>query len=285
LEVGLKLGLTEKQTNTILNAINKGYRFYDKEDFRKIYGIRQKQYEILSSYIKINTSKLNQYQRFTQEKDNKSFTEIDSLFEFDPNSASADDWKKLGFGEKQIATIQNYTAKGGKFKSAEDLKKIYGIKNEQYEKIKNYITISSAQKSKQINKKTIVDLNNAGVEMLKNYGGFWRYNAEKIVQYRTALGGFVDKSQLYELYGVKKEYVDKITDSIFIDLSRLTKIRINFASTDEFAKHPYLSGKNAQDITRFRDLNGPFTDLKKLKQNKIISESTYNQVYPYLSDK
>ncbi len=284
-EIGLNLGLSEKQVNTILNAIKKGYRFYDKDDFRKIYGIRQKQYEILSPYIKIKTASLQHFQRYTEEKYREDFPSEDSLFTFDPNTATETQWKQLGFSEKQISTIQNFTSKGGKFKTPDDLKKIYGIKSTQYEKIKDYIAISSTNTSGQNTIVKIIDLNNDDVEKLKTYGGFWKYNAAKIVKYRTALGGFVNKSQLYELYGIKKEYVDKISDSVYIDRSKIEKIRINFADTEELSKHPYLSFENAKDIIRFRDLNGPFFEIKKLRQAKIISETTYQQIYPYITEK
>ena len=282
-ETGLKLGMTEKQIKTILNYINRGGRFYDKDDFRKMYGIRQKQFELLSPYIKLKTSGNDKGK--SKEKGKTNIQYNDSLFAFDPNKTTAEEWKKLGFNEKQTATIQNYTSKGGKFKSADDLKKIYGIKTEQFEKVKDYITISAEQKPEKIIKSNFVDLNNDGIEKLKSYGGFWMYNAEKIVKYRTALGGFVNKSQLYELYGIKKEYVDKITDSIFIDLSKIVKIRINFADTEEFAIHPYLSGQNAKDIIEYRDKNGPFGEVKMLRESKIISETTYNSVKPYLTEK
>jgi DNA uptake protein ComE-like DNA-binding protein len=282
-ETGLKLGLTEKQIKTILNAVKKGYRFYDNEDFRKMYGIRQKQYEILKPYIKINTSKLQQFQRFKNEKPYQSTENEDSLFSFDPNTATVDNWKQLGFNDKQIKTIQNYTSKGGKFKTSEDLKKIYGIKPEQYEKIKDYITIY-AKTTEKITETNIIDLNTDDVEKLKSYGGFWKYNAEKIVKYRIALGGFISKSQLYELYGIKKEYVAKITDSVYVDLSKVLKIRINFADKEEF-KHPYLTWKNAKDIVYYRDKNGPFENLKSLQNSRVIPDSVFKKIYRYLTEK
>ena len=46
-------------------------------------------------------------------------------FVFDPNTATAEDWRKLGLSDKVIKTISNYKAKGGKFYKKEDLKKIY----------------------------------------------------------------------------------------------------------------------------------------------------------------
>jgi hypothetical protein len=45
------------------------------------------------------------------------------LFAFDPNSATADDFKKLGLSDKVVKAIVHYRDKGGKFFSKEDFKK------------------------------------------------------------------------------------------------------------------------------------------------------------------
>ena len=43
------------------------------------------------------------------------------LFYFDPNTASAADWRRLGIKDKTIHTILNYLTKGGKFYKPEDI--------------------------------------------------------------------------------------------------------------------------------------------------------------------
>jgi competence protein ComEA len=65
----------------------------------------------------------------------------DSLFVFDPNTASLQEFQKLGLSEKQASTIKNYLNKGGSFKTKEDLKKIYGISADQYNQLEPYIFI------------------------------------------------------------------------------------------------------------------------------------------------
>lgn len=49
------------------------------------------------------------------------------LFYFDPNTLSKNGWQKLGLRDKTIRTIQNYLGKGGHFKKAEDLQRVYGL--------------------------------------------------------------------------------------------------------------------------------------------------------------
>jgi len=48
-----KLGITEKQIKVIENYRNKGGRFFEKEDFKKIYSISDNLYKKLENYIKI----------------------------------------------------------------------------------------------------------------------------------------------------------------------------------------------------------------------------------------
>ncbi|HRG94152.1 MAG TPA: helix-hairpin-helix domain-containing protein, partial [Chitinophagaceae bacterium] len=49
------------------------------------------------------------------------------LFYFDPNTVSDDGWRDLGLRDKTIHTIRNFLSKGGQFRKAEDLQKIYGL--------------------------------------------------------------------------------------------------------------------------------------------------------------
>lgn len=62
-------------------------------------------------------------------------------FTFNPNNLSIQNWQRLGFTDKQIQTIKNYESKGGRFRTKEDVKKMYCITQEQYQQIEPYIQI------------------------------------------------------------------------------------------------------------------------------------------------
>ena len=53
------------------------------------------------------------------------------------------EWKRLGLRDKTIKTIENYRNKGGHFYKPEDLQRIYGLHNDEYERLKPYIKIES----------------------------------------------------------------------------------------------------------------------------------------------
>src|SRR5688572_15392016 len=69
------------------------------------------------------------------------------LFYFDPNTLSAEEWQRLGLRSKTIHTIQNYLSKGGHFRKPEDLKKVYGLYPDEYERIAPYIRIQPKYES------------------------------------------------------------------------------------------------------------------------------------------
>jgi competence protein ComEA len=68
------------------------------------------------------------------------------LFSFDPNTATAEEWKRLGLRDKTIQTILKYRSKGGKFYKPEDLQRIYGLHTNEYERLSSYIQIESKKK-------------------------------------------------------------------------------------------------------------------------------------------
>lgn len=66
------------------------------------------------------------------------------LFDFDPNTATIDELIKLGFTEKQANNLANYRNNGGKFRTPDDLRKLYGMRTMQFKLLKPYIAIDDA---------------------------------------------------------------------------------------------------------------------------------------------
>ena len=79
----------------------------------------------------------------------QSSTDIKPLkfesFPFDPNTIDNTGWKRLGLSDKIIHTILNYRNKGGKFRSAEDIRKIWGLRKEDADRIIPYAKVAITQ--------------------------------------------------------------------------------------------------------------------------------------------
>lgn len=297
------LGLSNKQIKIINNYLNKGGKFYSKKDFKKIYGISETQYQKLYPFIdlpdkknyaqNVDYEKYNKTSKKNYDKKSSEYTipDVEEYFKFNPNIISDNEWQKLGFSQKQIVTIKNYLNKGGKFYKKEDLKKIYGIQDFQYERIKNFIEIPEKENNNDYKKEELVvenkkvDINNLSADEMKKLGKFWQYRATRIVKYRNWLGGFYKKEQLLEVYGMKMDDYLKIKDDIIIDKSKLEKIHLNFAEVSELGRHPYISYEEARKILDYRNKKGPFKSVNDLLEKDLISKDLYDKISPYLKVK
>ncbi len=65
------------------------------------------------------------------------------LFNFDPNTIDSSGLMKLGLKEKTASIFLHWRAKGKKFYHKEELKKVYTLTTEDYERIEPYIHINT----------------------------------------------------------------------------------------------------------------------------------------------
>jgi DNA uptake protein ComE-like DNA-binding protein len=208
---------------------------------------------------------------------------------FNPNKYSLKDWMNAGFSEKFAKTITNYIAKGGKIRKPEDLKKVYGMKNEWYQKIEPFIEINDLKKEKsnepyfQKQKLSIIEINtvdSAGLESLPLIGAKTAY---RIIKYRDLIGGFISLNQLKEVWGFKDSMLLINEKRIKIDSTKITKIKINSVSIDELKKHPYLKFNKAKVLILYREQHGKYNSISDFKSIKTITQDDISKILPYLN--
>jgi DNA uptake protein ComE-like DNA-binding protein len=215
----------------------------------------------------------------------------DKLFEFNPNSISTDDLMKLGFSEKQIATLINYRKKGGVFYNKKDLLKIYGIENSQYNALEPYIKLEKTaafiefKEEGEISKEilSLIELNAASKEQLKTIKGIGDIYANRIIKYRDLLGGYYSKSQLLEVYGIDTAKYLTIAQQIKIDTSLILKIDLNKANFKLLIKHPYINKYETEAILKYKEIIGEFTDFEQIRENNLLSNEGFIKIKPYLT--
>lgn len=220
-------------------------------------------------------------------------------FNFDPNTLTTEGWKKLGLRDKTIQTIQNYLSKGGHFKKPEDLQKIYGLPNAEYERLAPYIRIDALPDSKitatnvtlkpenQTAKNftphySTVDINTADTTTFIALPGIGSKLAARIVNFREKLGGFYSIEQLGETFGLPDSTFQKIKQYLRLENTTLRKININTATVDELKSHPYIKWSIANPIVAYRNEHGSFSKLEDIKKVAAVSDEIYNKITPYL---
>lgn len=226
-----------------------------------------------------------------------------SLFAFDPNTVSFPDMLKLGFDRKVANNIVKYRDKGGKFKHANDLYRIYGADPSLINTLIPYVTLpesavdkteikdarnetfvsNDAVKPTIVKAKQMVDLNAADSVTLVNVNGIGPTFASRIIKYRNRLGGFVSKEQLKDVYGLTPEHYDIIAPNVTVDANAVKKIRINSVTLDELKSNINFRYNVAKAIIAYRDQHGPFKSKEELKQVALVDETLYNKVEPYIS--
>ena len=220
--------------------------------------------------------------------------ELPSLFSFNPNTASLDDLKSLGFSDGLSLRIVNYRAKGGKFKVKRDLGKLYGMDFLLMTRLYPYIDLPEkiiSAATKRFPVATSVhsirfDLNLADTAQLIKIYGIGPRLSMRIIKYRDRLGGFISHEQLPEVYGLDTAVINQLKKRTFIrDDFKPRQINVNAADEKEFRSLPYIPLHLAKSIAAYRFQHGDFASLEELRQIALMDESLFQKIKPYLTVK
>ncbi len=223
-------------------------------------------------------------------------------FAFDPNTASPETLRQLGFTEKNIRTLTNYLKKGGRVKTPADFHKIWGMRKELVESLLPYIRIVNEanhdgfQKGKstradfQFYPKRIphtIDINTADQEAWEQLPGIGPVLAVRILKYRDRLGRFESVEDIKKTYGLPDSIYAIIAP--FLQLNpdssasanqvSLTKQlpSINTASEALLIKAG-VSKTIAAAIVLYRKQYGLFSQLEDLRKIVFIQTAQYEQL-------
>jgi DNA uptake protein ComE-like DNA-binding protein len=174
---------------------------------------------------------------------NSTTQQIGSLFYFDPNTMDSITAIRLGIPSRQVMTLMRYRNKGGRFYRKEDIAKLYGLKKELVEKLIPYVAIK---------------------------------NLDRNTSYNTSYRKMVDYShqKFANRTGLVKEDINKNLNEWSID--------INHADEKQWAAKTKLSPAIIQNIIRYRNYLGGFTNLNQLKKVYGFTEAHYSLLKPYL---
>ena len=189
-------------------------------------------------------------------------------FSFNPNTASVDDLCRLGFSQKQAQSIVNYRAKGGTFHRKSDFAESFVVSDSIFKRLEPYIDIP------------LVDLNvadSAALDALPGIGGWF---ASKIIEHRTALGGYSCKEQLMDIYRFDQEKYAALADLVVVRPENVKPYPLWTLPADELIKHPYISNmETAKAIVLFRE-NNPKSmyTIKGLAEAGVLSSESSSRL-------
>ena len=163
-------------------------------------------------------------------------------FRFNPNTASHDDFCRLGFTPKQAQSIINYRVKGGSYRRKSDFAKSFVVSDSIYRRLEKYIDIP------------LLDLNladSADFDALPGIGGWF---ASKLISYRNQLKGYSYKEQLLEIWKFDEQKFAALEDLVTINPETATPYPLWTYPVDSLRKHPYIKNyETARAIVLFRE--------------------------------
>ncbi len=216
------------------------------------------------------------------------------LFSFDPNTLEAKDWKRLGLSDKTIHTILNYRSKGGKFRTPEDLRKIWGLKKEIADRIVPFAKLPplpvrpfNAYGQRQMISvppiTTPLDINTATPQQLMQVPGMDHSIPYRIISYRDKLGGFFNPDQVKQTYGMNDSVYRLIRPFLKTDSTTIPKININTCTVYQLNREPVISRNIAQAIIIYRNHHGAYQQVTDIRKIAFLTEEMFQKIAVYLT--
>lgn len=241
--------------------------------------------------------------RASRNKPNEANKELRS---FDPNKDDSVTLVDRGVQPFVARMIVRYRERGKIYRTKKDIGNVYGVTDSLFTLYSPFIAIDSIyvdsllavrrqnMKSKSTNSfagdsafayinklDTIVEINSADTAVLVLLRGVGSFSAEKIVKYRTQLGGFYSVEQLREIDGLHEENLDSLLSHIYVDTTLIQPILVNKASVKRLQHHPYISYQQAVKIYELRRRKIRLHSLDEL--TVILTDEEQLRLRPYLS--
>lgn len=220
------------------------------------------------------------------------------LFPFNPNEADSATLLRVGLKPWQVRNLLKYRRKGGRWRSADDFRRLYGLTEEEFQRLRPYIIIPPSAEENQnslakesgrrdslrriypekFGELTVLSLNAADTTLLQRIPGIGRYRAAQICRYRERLGGYISTEQLREI----GDLPDGIEQWFEIGAGETPRqIDVNKSDFKTLLRHPYLSYNQVCAIMRFRQKYGSLRSWSDLRNSPDFSETDFQRLAPY----
>ncbi|TRO65415.1 helix-hairpin-helix domain-containing protein [Christiangramia sabulilitoris] len=217
----------------------------------------------------------------------------DTVYPFNPNYLSDFKGYHIGMSPDEIDRLLAFRRKGKWVNSIEDFQKVTGISDSLLAKISPSFRFPEwVKKQKAKNQPEVavhgeiilMDLNTASAEDLQKINGIGEILSQRIIKYRSSIGGFVDRSQLQDVYGLSPEVINSINQKFRIATKPDIKIKnINTISASELFEIPYINQQLAKEIITYRKLHEGIKSFEELAKIDQFPSDKIDRIKLYLA--
>ncbi|MFT6066396.1 MAG: DNA uptake protein ComE-like DNA-binding protein [Paraglaciecola sp.] len=263
-------------------------------------------FDIFSS-DKIVDIKQTEILAFQKQIDSLKVVEIEKRkpkrYPFNPNYITDFKGEKLGMSLDEIDRLLAFRKTNKFVNSKNEFQKVTKVSDSLLDEISLYFkfpdwvvkrnqsnSISQPRKAQSYSKKTdnkkavsTTDINKATAEDLQTISGIGPAFSERIIKYRSKLQGFSFNNQLYEVWGLEIEVVDRVLSIFKINQKPIIKkINVNIVEFKELLKNPYINYDLCIKIFNYRDEVAELQNISELKNIKDFPLDKYDQIVLYL---
>ena len=219
------------------------------------------------------------------------------LFPFNPNTADSATLLRVGLKPWQVKNLMAYRRAGGRWKNADDFRRLYGLTEEEFQRLRPYIQIPPPVKEvyftehdrarqdslhylrpEKFTQLTVLDLNSVDTLTLRKIPGIGVGYSLAIVRYRERLGGFVSVAQLKDIEGLPARIEEWFSVE---EPFAVRTIAINKSDFKTLVRHPYLNYEQVKVITTHIRKYGSLRSWKDLQLYSEFTPQDFERLTPY----
>ena len=291
---------TERLNDSIAQARAERKARYEAYKNRKQQDRSYSKYDRRNAYAD-RTNYWTREERTPKEVQDYSHLPMPELASLDLNAPDSLALLRLGLRPGQIRSWKNYLRKGGSLKQPVEIRKIYSLNDSVADVLLPYFktpesnTATPALASAEVgrsadpnasprnpNEGIQVAINEANESDLRKLRGIGPFYAEKILEYRERLGGYVSVEQLKEIRALPDSVFTKVKPYLQVGSGTIRRMPINKLSDLELSNHPYLSLKQARVLIAYRNHHGPYRTRSDVERVFILDDATIDRLMPSL---
>ncbi|PKG41980.1 helix-hairpin-helix domain-containing protein [Psychroflexus sp. MES1-P1E] len=216
------------------------------------------------------------------------------IYPFNPNFVNDYKGYTLEMTTEQIDRLHEFRAKKQWINSNVQFQKVTGVSNQwmttysPYFKFPDWVIERQKQDSKKPRRESLKysekkDLNTVEVDDLILVSGIGETLANRILRYRSQLGGFTNSIQLKDVYGLKSEVIERLEELIALKTPlKIEKQDFNTITVLELSELPYFDYEMSRSIVNFIKLREKISNFEELSKIEGFPSYKLDRIQLYL---
>lgn len=211
---------------------------------------------------------------------------------YNPNFISDYKGYLLGMSLAEIDRLHDHREKNLWVNSAEEFQEVTGVSDSLLKRLSPSFRFPDFRKTSEENKLSKMtflaplskaDLNSATAEDLRRVNGIGEKLSARIINYRNSLGGFRADFQLYDVYGLTPEVVERAQQHFEVKKVTEEMLYLGEVTIMQLTELPYFNYEQARAIIKYREEVGEIKNMQELEQIRNFPIEKLGRIALYLT--